>query len=437
MMEKGFIFDYSKCVACHSCVVACYNQNHTSPPISWRQVISGNTSKIPLKGFINLSMACYHCVDAPCLSNCPTIAYSRDEITGAVIHNGNTCIGCRYCTWACPYDAPKYNPNKGVIEKCNFCVDLLKEGGIPACTQACPTGALSFGSIEIEPTHDAPGFPEKQTYPKISISGESVYQNIPEMDLNLYDQHHTYYLQKVKSNIKAKEEFPLIIFTTLVAFLSGWFTASFSKPDAIKWTDAVIFIIGLTLAGVSSLLHLGKPFRAYRSILHVKSSWLSREILFFSLFSTFSIAYMVTHIKVIYWTIVLISVALLISIEMIYSVVKRRYSAPFHSANVVLTYMALVSILILPTVSVTFLVIKAILYFIRHANAHQDIISNKTVLAAFFRIIIGIGVPLTVILLGKVSVDIYILLSSILIGEFIDRFEYYNDIDTFSPHQTI
>ena len=68
MNSIGFIFDYSKCVGCHACVVGCYNENKTNPPIAWRQVNTFNHKKIPLAGFLNLSIACNHCIDAPCIT---------------------------------------------------------------------------------------------------------------------------------------------------------------------------------------------------------------------------------------------------------------------------------------------------------------------------------------------------------------------------------
>lgn len=144
---KGFIFDYSKCVGCHACMVACYVENSTKPPLSWRQVNHFNKEKLPLLGFIHLSIACNHCADAPCLKACPSGAYYVDKDTYAVIHSPELCIGCKYCTWACPFDAPKYNPDRGIIEKCHFCYHRLKENELPACALNCPTGALSFGEI--------------------------------------------------------------------------------------------------------------------------------------------------------------------------------------------------------------------------------------------------------------------------------------------------
>ena len=72
---------------------------------------------------------------------------SRDVATGAVLLDRKKCIGCKYCQWNCPYDAPKFDSVNKTIAKCNLCNTSLVEGGSPACSSACPTGALTFGQM--------------------------------------------------------------------------------------------------------------------------------------------------------------------------------------------------------------------------------------------------------------------------------------------------
>ena len=285
MEAKGFIFDFSKCVGCHACLVACYNENHTTPPISWRQISSQNPIKVPLSGFINLSLACNHCDDAPCLKSCPAKAYTKDNQTNAIIHNPNHCIGCTFCTWACPFDAPKYNSNKGVVEKCNFCNDRLKEGLTPACTSACPTGALSFGDILIDDKSDAPGMTSRATKPRINFKNQEVKNKIPTLDLAVSGyrkegQYDDLILNQTK--IDTIKEWPLVFFTLISSVLVGWFfgLAFNNNTEGLRYVYVLLGLIGMAI----STLHLGKPMRAYRSIFNLRTSWLSREILFFILF---------------------------------------------------------------------------------------------------------------------------------------------------------
>jgi Fe-S-cluster-containing dehydrogenase component len=144
-MERNiFIFDQNKCVGCHACVVACMNENGFQSPDQWRNIHQSQEFHFPSLPLFYLSLACNHCEDAPCLKNCPALAYSRDEKTGAVIHHPEKCIGCKYCTWACPYDAPKFNSKTGIVEKCTFCNHRIEENLKPACANLCPVGALDF-----------------------------------------------------------------------------------------------------------------------------------------------------------------------------------------------------------------------------------------------------------------------------------------------------
>ncbi len=116
---------------------------------------------------------CNHCLNPPCVRVCPTKAtFKRPD--GIVTMDMHRCIGCRFCMAACPYGsrsfnwgsprkAPKkLNPDfptnrdypersKGVVEKCSFCVEVIAEGELPVCVQACDkikVNALNFGDLD-------------------------------------------------------------------------------------------------------------------------------------------------------------------------------------------------------------------------------------------------------------------------------------------------
>jgi Fe-S-cluster-containing dehydrogenase component len=84
---------------------------------------------------------------------CPTGASYKRAEDGIVLVNADTCIGCKLCSWACPYGAREYDYGEGVMKKCTLCVDriyneeLPQEDRIPACVRACPTGARHFGDL--------------------------------------------------------------------------------------------------------------------------------------------------------------------------------------------------------------------------------------------------------------------------------------------------
>jgi Fe-S-cluster-containing dehydrogenase component len=89
---------------------------------------------------------CMHCVDPACMNACMMQALRKDE-NGIVYWEGSRCVGCRYCQVACPYNIPKFEwaSNNPKIVKCELCRDRLAEGGIPACVEVCPRGAIVYG----------------------------------------------------------------------------------------------------------------------------------------------------------------------------------------------------------------------------------------------------------------------------------------------------
>ncbi len=433
MLTSGFIFDYSKCVGCHACIVACYNENKTNPPIAWRQVNTLNQKKVPLAGFLNLSIACNHCTEAPCLKACPAKAYIRDIQTGAVIHQPERCIGCKYCTWACPYDAPKFNKTKGIVEKCHLCNHLISKGLIPACANQCPTSALSFGTFEEDDQLGSFGIPKTEFKPRILTKGSNVLNNIPKMDKSIsgFIKNERYrFTDKLDDKIHALEEWPLVLFTFIYAFLTGWIL-SFMTIDSnqLKILFLSFGIIGILL----SAFHLGKPFRAPRSILNLKTSWLSREILFSGLFILSSLLYFFAFHAILLLIIsTFFGLLLLLSIEMVYSIPKRKYKAPLHSSNTLLTallfgfyfngfFKLLVAVIVL----------KALLYLVRKKDI-ENFNPSWIVLMILIRAIVGLFIPLSILFFSN-PIIINTLLLCLLIGELIDRFEFYNDIYIDSP----
>ncbi len=432
---NGFVFDYAKCVGCHACLVACYNENQTAPPISWRTINRFNNEKLPLLGFIHQSIACNHCIEAPCLKACPSSAYYKDSATGAILHNADQCIGCKYCTWACPFDAPKFNERLGIIEKCNFCNQRLAIDKQPACTTNCPTGALSFGQIQSEQPKGF-GISKKTISPRVLTLRAEHANVVPisnsdsigaePIDLVKFSK------KGVTTSLNSKDEWPLALFTLIGSLLVGWFSATLI-PTSITiplWMFIILGFIGLQI----SVLHLGKPLRSYLSLNNLKTSWLSREILSFGLFSF--IAFIAIILKSFTLVLIgsLIGVLFLFCVEMVYSVVKKKYNTIIHSANTVLTaavffayFSANNNILLL------LLVIKSALFIARVAQMNETRKPQNTI-AAFFRLFLGFVLPIGLISFNlSSSYANWVLFAFILFAELVDRISYYNDIQAERP----
>ncbi|HOK27173.1 MAG TPA: dimethylsulfoxide reductase subunit B [Bacteroidales bacterium] len=155
MPEYAFYINSSACSGCKTCQVACKDKNDLPTGVNWRRVyeIEGGGWKEENGVFVSqpygyfLSLSCQNCENPECVKACPTTAMHVNA-SGIVAVDSELCIGCRYCSWACPYGAPQYDQAKKVMTKCNLCEDYLSIGTKPSCVMSCPMRALDFGTWE-------------------------------------------------------------------------------------------------------------------------------------------------------------------------------------------------------------------------------------------------------------------------------------------------
>ncbi|MBI2924762.1 MAG: 4Fe-4S dicluster domain-containing protein [Verrucomicrobia bacterium] len=143
MPKVGWIIDLSKCIGCHSCYVACKAENRTPLRTDWRKVIVRESGAFPNVKREFVSLSCNHCDQPACLKSCPVNAITK-RADGVVLIDQDKCNGCRYCTFACPYGAPRIDTDTGKVSKCTMCVHRLDAGLRPACAATCLTGAITF-----------------------------------------------------------------------------------------------------------------------------------------------------------------------------------------------------------------------------------------------------------------------------------------------------
>ena len=149
-MQQGFYFDHELCVKCHACEIACKAWNEVEIGPRWREVVKISSGTFPNVKSMNVSIACMHCGDAPCLNACPVTAITKRVDDGIVVVDSDKCIGCGFCVWACPFNAPQLSSAAGKMDKCTFCQTPGKERplGLPrACEEVCPTGAIKSGAM--------------------------------------------------------------------------------------------------------------------------------------------------------------------------------------------------------------------------------------------------------------------------------------------------
>jgi Fe-S-cluster-containing dehydrogenase component/formate-dependent nitrite reductase membrane component NrfD len=169
------IIDQSRCIGCHACTTACKSENEVPLSVSRTYVKSVDVGVFPEARRNFQVTRCNQCVDAPCVTACPTSAmFKRDD--GIVDFDKQACIGCKACIAACPYDAIFINPEDHSAEKCNFCAHRLDVGLEPACSVVCPVEAILVGDLNDPDSKVARTVgrepvtvrrPEKDTRPKL------------------------------------------------------------------------------------------------------------------------------------------------------------------------------------------------------------------------------------------------------------------------------
>jgi anaerobic dimethyl sulfoxide reductase subunit B (iron-sulfur subunit) len=152
--QYGFYVDQQNCIGCFTCQIACKDKNDLEVSQLWRKVHEFQDGTcLEVNGIYKsnvfaywLPLACNHCAKPKCVDNCPTRAMYKRQEDGIVLVDQDKCVGCGYCAWSCPYEVPQVVGN--TVSKCNFCIDLLEQGGNPACVDACIMRVLEFGSLD-------------------------------------------------------------------------------------------------------------------------------------------------------------------------------------------------------------------------------------------------------------------------------------------------
>jgi formate dehydrogenase iron-sulfur subunit len=146
-MSAAILTDLTKCVGCSACVLACEQINGLPADDRPPKLSEAAWTIIRDHRGVTIRQHCMHCLDPTCASVCPVNALQKTP-EGPVIYEESRCIGCRYCMLACPFSIPTYEWQSAhpKVRKCGMCFDKrVREGGQPACTSVCPTGATTFG----------------------------------------------------------------------------------------------------------------------------------------------------------------------------------------------------------------------------------------------------------------------------------------------------
>ncbi len=275
--QYRFHFDMTKCIGCRSCEVACNEQNGNPAEIKWRRVGELEGGVYPDTQRTYLSMGCNHCLSADCLRGCPVNAYTKDPLTGIVLHSADACIGCQYCVWNCPYSVPQFNPERGVVGKCDMCRGRLLEGLEPACVHACPENAIQ---IEIVDTNEWRANFASADSPGLPPAG----QTISTTRLTLPERSSAWLERVDTGDIRLEHAHPSLVLMTTAMQATFGTLAVLVLGRALDTVSMTLLTILTACALNISVFHLGRPAYAWRALKMWYRSWLSREVLCFSLF---------------------------------------------------------------------------------------------------------------------------------------------------------
>ena len=191
--KLGLVIDLDICVGCHACAVNCKEWNtggHSAPltdedpygadPLGvwFNRIHTYEAGDGPDGQTVHFPRSCLHCEEPACVTVCPTGASYKRESDGIVLVNADTCIGCKLCSWACPYGAREYDHSDGVMKKCTLCIDRIENQNlpeidrVPACVSPCPASARHFGDL---------GDPNSEVSQIVAERGG--YDLMPEMDM--------------------------------------------------------------------------------------------------------------------------------------------------------------------------------------------------------------------------------------------------------------
>lgn len=289
--QLAFEVDLDKCTGCKACVAACHSLNGLDDGESFRSVglLHGGSPEAPSQQTV--TTACHHCLDPACMSGCPVNAYEKDAVTGIVRHLDDQCIGCQYCTLTCPYEVPQFNARLGIVRKCDMCSDRLAQGEAPACVRGCPNEAIAIRVVQTQTVLEeaqigalVPGAPSSGiTAPTTTYKTErALPRNLLPADF--FSVH------------PAHEHLPLVVMLVLTQLSVGAFAVDELLRPLLPGSvvmllrplqATVALLLGMAALGASTM-HLGRPQYAFRALLGLRHSWLSREILAFGVFSGFA-----------------------------------------------------------------------------------------------------------------------------------------------------
>ena len=206
-MEFAMALDYQSCIDCKACEVACKEENGVQLGADKQRIwVTQSEKSIFGEPFVAYHPSqCNHCIDAPCVTVCPTGSSYFAE-GGLVLTDKDKCILCKGCMEACPYDARFVDDTRVAVDKCTFCYDTRIVNGkiTTACQATCPTKVRLFGDLDDEESELVQLLNQRKFYFLKEKEGTvpKLFYLLPE-----HDHHYAMNSVDVKTTIYTWKEF--------------------------------------------------------------------------------------------------------------------------------------------------------------------------------------------------------------------------------------
>jgi tetrathionate reductase subunit B len=186
----AFVIDVARCIDCRACLVACSVENNV--PLDHTRIWvhdQGVQGEWPELTRVFVPYNCMHCEHPPCTEVCVSGATYKDELNGLVLVNQDACIGCGYCVEACPYGVRYIDQERGVVDKCNACIQRVEVGLEPACVATCVGKSRLFGDLNDSTSEVSVALRSAKSVTMLDYEKDGVdtdpsiyYLNLPETD---------------------------------------------------------------------------------------------------------------------------------------------------------------------------------------------------------------------------------------------------------------
>ena len=308
MTRYVMVADLDRCVGCQTCAAVCRQTNATQPGVQWRKVLDLEFGEYPDVQRVFVPVGCQHCAEPPCMQVCPTTA-TRQRDDGIVTIDYELCIGCAYCSVACPYqarskvdeqiyahgDVPtilermQLNEHRlGVSQKCTLCVDRIDDGlargltpgvdadATPVCANSCIAEALYFGDINdpksnvsklLAENNQFRMHEELKTEPGFYYLWNNRGKNKTNPGMSFGKSHQKSWDWRAAGNFMFGGTGGSLMFMTAVNSFPE------SPPDMLALLSLIIVGAGLALVW----LEIGRPWRFLNVYFNLKTSWMTRE----------------------------------------------------------------------------------------------------------------------------------------------------------------